>query len=60
MTESTEEYDVYEVALGHLYLFKKSMTSGEFKGATAGSSRMKYKTEAGPRFVLAKRKYRGG
>ena len=56
MTESTEVYDVYEVALGHLYLFKKSMTSGEFKGATAGSSRMRYKTDAGQRFVLAKRK----
>ena len=58
--ESNEEHDVYEVPLGKLYLFKTRCTSEEFKGTVAGCSRTKYNTEAGPKFVPAKRKYRGG
>ena len=56
--EATEEYDVYEVPLGKLYVFKARCTSGEFKGAVAGTSRMKYNTDKGPRPIASKRKYR--
>ena len=58
--ESTEEYDVYKVALGHLYVFNKDCKTGEFKGQKAGTSRMKYLDGVPPRPITIGKKYRGG
>jgi hypothetical protein len=56
--ESNNEYDVFVVPLGKLYVFKARCTSGEFKGAVAGTSRMKYNTDNGPRPIALKQKHR--
>ena len=58
--ETTEEYEVYEVPLGLLYVFSRDCKSGEFKGQKAGTTRMKYTDGVEPRKIELGKKYRGG
>ena len=58
LIESTEEYDVYKVALGHLYQFKKDVLKGEFRGQKTGTTRMKYPDGIEPRLIPLRKKYR--
>ncbi len=60
LIESNDEYDLYEVPLGHLYHFKQDCkTVDEFRGqAKAGTSRMKYSGDKPPRTIPLRQKYR--
>ena len=58
LIESTDEYDVYKVTLGHLYHFKKDCTKGEFRGQKTGTTRMKYTDDKEPRTIRLRLKYR--
>lgn len=58
LIESTDEYDVYKVPLGHLYYFKTDVRTGEFRGQKTGTSRMKYPDGIEPRDIPLRMKYR--
>ena len=58
LIESTDEYDVYKVTLGHLYHFKKDCNKGEFRGQKTGTTRMKYTDGVEPRTIPLRLKYR--
>ena len=59
LIESNDEYDLYEVPLGHLYHFKQDCkTIDEFRGQKAGTSRMKYSGPLPPRSITLRQKYR--